>query len=85
MGYGGSSASPVGDGMTCVPPLASARGSLVRRAGAGYWAAETYVHWIAARTLVQRDLNRDERRGIVRDGWPLMAASAVPLACLVSR
>ena len=22
-----------------------------------YWAAETYVHWIAARSLVQRDLS----------------------------
>jgi hypothetical protein len=47
-----------------------------------YWAAETYVHWIAARTLRQRDLSRAERRAIVADGWPLMAASAVPLALL---
>jgi hypothetical protein len=47
-----------------------------------YWAAETYVHWIATRTLVQRDLNREERRAIARDGWPLVAASAVPLVCL---
>jgi hypothetical protein len=47
-----------------------------------YWAAESYVHWIAARTLVKRDLTRDERRGIVRDGWPLVAASAVPLLFL---
>ena len=47
-----------------------------------YWAAETYVHWIAARTLVQRDLNREERRQIVADGWPLVAACAVPLMFL---
>ena len=47
-----------------------------------YWAAETYVHWIATRALVQRDLTREERRGIARDGWPLVAASAVPLICL---
>ena len=47
-----------------------------------YWAAETYVHWIAARTLVQRALHRDERRRIVADGWPLVAASGVPLLFL---
>ena len=47
-----------------------------------YWAAETYVHWIAARTLVQRDLTRQERRKIVADGWPLVAACAVPLMFL---
>jgi len=47
-----------------------------------YWAAETYVHWIAARTLVQRDLSSGERRRIILDGWPLVAASGVPLAFL---
>ena len=47
-----------------------------------YWAAETYVHWIAARTHLQRDLSSDERRRIVRDGWPLMTACATPLLCL---
>jgi len=47
-----------------------------------YWAAETYVHWIAARTLVQRDLTAGERRQIVADGWPLVAACAVPLLVL---
>ena len=47
-----------------------------------YWAAETYVHWIAARTLVHRDLTRAERRQIVLDGWPLVAASGVPLLFL---
>ncbi len=47
-----------------------------------YWAAETYVHWIAARTLVQRNLSREERRRIVADGWPLVAACAVPLLFL---
>jgi hypothetical protein len=44
-----------------------------------YWAAETYVHWIAARTVLQRGISRDERWSVVRDGWPLVAASAVPL------
>ena len=47
-----------------------------------YWAAETYVHWIAARTLVQRDLTPEERRKIIADGWPLVAACAVPLLFL---
>ena len=47
-----------------------------------YWAAETYVHWIATRTHLQRDLSRDERLGIVRDGWPLMTACATPLVFL---
>ena len=47
-----------------------------------YWAAETYVHLIATRTHVRRTLTREERRFIVRDGWPLVAACAVPLLCL---
>ena len=47
-----------------------------------YWAAETYVHWIAARTLVQRDLTPQERRKIIADGWPLVAACTVPLLFL---
>ena len=47
-----------------------------------YWAAETYVHWIALRALVQRDLTAGERRRIVRDGWPLVAACGVPLLFL---
>jgi hypothetical protein len=47
-----------------------------------YWAAETYVHWIASRTHVRRPLSRNERRMIVRDGWPLVAACSVPLTFL---
>jgi hypothetical protein len=47
-----------------------------------YWAAESYVHWIAARTLVHRDLTPAERRAIIRDGWPLVAACGVPVAFL---
>ena len=47
-----------------------------------YWAAETYVHWIAARTFVQRDLTPQERRKIIADGWPLVAACTVPLLFL---
>jgi hypothetical protein len=47
-----------------------------------YWAAETYVHWTAARTVLQRDLNATERRTVVIDGWPLVAASGIPLLLL---
>jgi hypothetical protein len=47
-----------------------------------YWAAETYVHWIAARTVLQRGLDRHEQRAVVRDGWPLVAACGVPLVLL---
>jgi hypothetical protein len=44
-----------------------------------YWAAETYVHWSAMRAQRRRPLGRDERRMILRDGWPLVAACAVPM------
>ena len=47
-----------------------------------YWAAETYVHWIAARTVLKRGLHPGEIRAVVRDGWPLVAACAVPLVLL---
>ncbi len=48
-----------------------------------YWAAETYVHALAARTLLRRRLTGGERRAIAADGWPLVAASAVPLVLLL--
>ncbi len=48
-----------------------------------YWAAETYVHWIAARTVLQRNLSREERRAVVLDGWPLVAACGVPMLLLL--
>jgi hypothetical protein len=47
-----------------------------------YWAAETYVNLMAGRTHLQRRLTSAERRTIVVDGWPLVAASAIPLAFL---
>lgn len=47
-----------------------------------YWAAETYVHWIATRTLVRRPLTTAERHMIVRDGWPLVSACGAPLVLL---
>ncbi|MFN8147259.1 MAG: hypothetical protein U0R76_07300 [Candidatus Nanopelagicales bacterium] len=48
-----------------------------------YWASETYVHWIAAREMLRRDLTAQERRHILLDGWPLVTASAVPAAVLL--
>ncbi|MFN8158203.1 MAG: hypothetical protein U0R68_12340 [Candidatus Nanopelagicales bacterium] len=48
-----------------------------------YWASETYVHWIAARELLQRSLTAQERRHILLDGWPLVSASAVPAVVLL--
>ena len=47
-----------------------------------YWVAETFVHWTATRTVLHRDLTRLEQRTVVLDGWPLVAASAIPLALL---
>ncbi len=47
-----------------------------------YWVAETFVHWTATRTVLHRDLTRHEQQTVVLDGWPLVAASGVPLALL---
>jgi hypothetical protein len=47
-----------------------------------YWASETYVHWIAAREHLQRNLTPQERRLLVLDGWPLVTACAVPAIVL---
>lgn len=47
-----------------------------------YWASESYVHWIAAREHLQRNLTTHERRQLVLDGWPLVTASGVPVIVL---
>ncbi|WP_323099528.1 hypothetical protein [Intrasporangium sp. YIM S08009] len=47
-----------------------------------YWVAETFVHWTATRTVLHRDLTRHEQQAVVLDGWPLVAASAGPVALL---
>ena len=47
-----------------------------------YWAAETYAHWNVTRAHRGRPLNRAERRMIMYDGWPMVAASGVSLLCL---
>ena len=48
-----------------------------------YWAAETYVHLMAARIVHERDLTWAERREVVNDGFPLVAASGLPLVVLI--
>ncbi|MDM7856293.1 hypothetical protein [Cellulomonas alba] len=48
-----------------------------------YWSAETYAHWIAARTVHGRPLTRHEERVVVADGWPLVAASGAPVGVLL--
>lgn len=49
-----------------------------------YWAAETYVHWMAARQVHGRDLTAEERRTIVVEGWPLVTACTIPLILLLA-
>ena len=48
-----------------------------------YWAAETYVNSMSTRSMLHRPLTGAERRLVLMDGWPLVAASAVPLAVLL--
>jgi len=49
-----------------------------------YWAAESYAHWTATRTLLGRSLHAEERREVVADGVPLVAACLVPVAVLLA-
>lgn len=49
-----------------------------------YWAAESYAHWTATRTLLGRSLRGEERREVVTDGLPLVAACLVPVAVLLA-
>ena len=49
-----------------------------------YWAAESYAHWIAARTIHHRDLTREERRIVLLDGLPLVASCFVPVLVLLA-
>lgn len=48
-----------------------------------YWAAETYAHWIALRSLLGRPLHGHERTEVVQDGLPLVAACLVPVVVLL--
>jgi uncharacterized membrane protein YbaN (DUF454 family) len=49
-----------------------------------YWAADTYVHWMATRAVHGRGLNRWERRHALSDGLPLVAACTIPVIVLVA-
>lgn len=49
-----------------------------------YWATESYAHWIAARAHLGRDLTGPERREVLADGLPLVAACGVPALVLVA-
>lgn len=48
-----------------------------------YWCAESYAHLIAARTLVRRPLRPGERRHVLAEGLPLIAACTVPVVVLL--
>lgn len=48
-----------------------------------YWVAETYAHWVAARTVVRRALTPHEAREVMTDGLPLVTACAIPAAVLL--
>jgi hypothetical protein len=47
-----------------------------------YWVAETYVHWVAARSSHRRSLTRAESWATIADGFPLVLACAVPTVVL---
>lgn len=49
-----------------------------------YWAAESYAHMIAARTVLRRRMLAYERTEVLRDGVPLIAACLVPAVILVA-
>jgi hypothetical protein len=47
-----------------------------------YWLAEAYAHWMSGLMVHQRPLTRAERRAALLDGFPLVAASVVPVLVL---
>jgi hypothetical protein len=49
-----------------------------------YWAADTYVHWMATRAVQGRRLDAHQRREAVRDGLPLVAACTIPVIVLLA-
>src|SRR3954470_9927603 len=48
-----------------------------------YWFAETYVHWVAARSTRRRNLTTAERWATISNGFPLVLACAVPAGVLL--
>jgi hypothetical protein len=49
-----------------------------------YWCAETYADLITTRTLARRPLHAAERRKVLTEGLPLVAACAVPGVVLLA-
>ncbi|WP_454855127.1 hypothetical protein [Promicromonospora soli] len=49
-----------------------------------YWCAETYADLITARTRARRPLRAAERRELLAEGLPLVAACAVPGVVLLA-
>ncbi|WP_265523127.1 hypothetical protein [Oerskovia flava] len=47
-----------------------------------YWCAETYASMMAARARAGRPLTGSERRAVLLEGLPLVAACAVPVTVL---
>ncbi len=48
-----------------------------------YWAAETYAHLLATRTVLARELHRGEIVDTMAEGWHLVSASYLPLTVVV--
>lgn len=48
-----------------------------------YWTAETFAHWVGARSAHARALTRSERWELITDGLPLVAAGLVPAVILI--
>ena len=48
-----------------------------------YWAAESYAHLLATRTVLARGLHRREILDTLAQGWQLVSASYLPLAVVV--
>lgn len=48
-----------------------------------YWCAESYAHLIAARSVARRPLYPDERRHVLGEGLPLVAACTAPVVVLL--
>ncbi len=48
-----------------------------------YWTAESYAHSLALRFVEQRDLTPGDILGVLRQGWPLVSASYLPLLALI--
>jgi hypothetical protein len=49
-----------------------------------YWAAESYAHLLATRTVLQRALTAHEVRSTLSGGWMLVTASYLPLVTLMA-